>query len=77
VGSVKLIVVLPAATPVTEPLAEPTVAMAVLLLLHVPPVLVVVSVVLLALHRVLAPVILAGLVLTVNNAVVKQPVGRV
>ena len=69
--------VLPAATPVTEPPAELTVAMAVLLLLHVPPVLVVVSVVLLALHRVLAPEILAGLVLTVNKAVVKQPVGRV
>ena len=70
-------VVLPAATPVIEPLAEPIVAMAVLLLLHVPPVVASVSVVELLLQTVPAPDILPGLGLTVNKAVVKQPVGNV
>ena len=51
--------------------------MAVLLLLHVPPVVVMVSVVEAFLHTVPDPEILPGLGLTVNNDVVKQPVGKI
>jgi hypothetical protein len=51
--------------------------MAVLLLLHVPPAGELVSIAELPLHTAPAPEILPGLGLTVNKAVVKQPVGKV
>jgi len=54
------IVALPAATPVTMPVAEPTVAIDVLLLVHTPPVEVVESVIVAPGHMGAAPVIAAA-----------------
>ena len=66
----------PAATPVTSP-AVPTVATAVLLLLHVPPVTVELKVVTDPGQTVAVPVSAGGKALTVTVAVVKQPVESV
>jgi hypothetical protein len=65
-----VIVALPAATPVTTPVAEPTVAVDALLLLHVPPASVFVNVVDADEHTVLAPVIVAGIGVTETTVVV-------
>jgi len=59
-------VVEPCAMPVTPPVKEPTVPMAVLLLLHVPPVLASLSVVVEATHTFVLPVIATGNGLTVS-----------
>lgn len=64
----------PAATPVTTPVAELTVALAVLLLLHVPPAVASVSVVLIPVHNVEAPEMAAAAVRSVTTLVtVPQP----
>ena len=57
-------VTVPAATPVTTPVDEPTVAKPVLLLLHVPPVVAQASVVVAPSHTVSVPVIGNGFTLT-------------
>ncbi len=62
-------------TPDTIPVVNPTVALKVLLLLHVPPVTVLLSVALLLVHIAsVAGVIAAGDVLTVTPLVRKHPV---
>jgi hypothetical protein len=68
---------LPALTPVTTPLDEPTVASAGLLVLHVPPALASESVVVEPAQTVVTPVIEAGSGLTVTGIVMKQVVGNV
>ena len=60
VGNVYVIVVDPPDTPVTTPVVEPIVAIAVLLLLHVPPADVFVSVVVLPTQTLVTPPIAAG-----------------
>jgi hypothetical protein len=72
VASVYVILVLPAATPVTMPVA-PTVAIDVLWLLHVPPP-VPVNVVVVPTHVVATPPMAAGSGLTVRIPVRRQPV---
>ena len=67
----------PGAIPVTTPEVEFTVAAAVLLLLHVPPDVASVKVVVRVAQRVLAPVTAAGVGLTVNGVDTAQPVGNV
>lgn len=67
-----MIVVLPAPTPVTTPLEDPTVAMPVLLLLHVPPDVPSASAVAEPTHAVVVPVI-ACIGFTVTIAVMLQP----
>jgi hypothetical protein len=65
-------------TPVTTPVVDTTVARAVLLLLHVPPVTVLLSVTELPVHTAtLAGVIAAGEVLTVTPFIIKQPVAEI
>ena len=54
----------PAATPVTTPVDELTVATAVLLLLHVPPVVASVNVAVFPTHALMVPPIAAGLAFT-------------
>jgi hypothetical protein len=77
VGMVKLIVGVPAATPVTDPPAV-TVASVVLLLVHVPPVVTSVNNMLKPVHTiVVVPDIADGVGLTVIVLVTKQPVGTV
>ena len=66
----------PEAIPVTVP-AEPTVARAALLLLHVPPAVASDKVVVAATHTVVTPVIPAGNGLTEKEVVTKQPAGNV
>jgi hypothetical protein len=66
---------MPEAMPVTMPVAEPIVAVAVLLLIHVPPPAAV-SVVVSPAHAIAAPDI-AGSGSTVSTRVVKQPVDNV
>jgi hypothetical protein len=73
VGSVYEIVVMPMATPLITPVEEPTVATAVLLLLHVPPDDAEVSVVVLPTHVTAVPVIDAGKGSTVTTVVVEHP----
>jgi hypothetical protein len=63
----------PPLTPVTTPVAEPTVATAVLALVHEPPVLLLLSVVEVPAHVTAVPVF-ADNALTVTSRVVKQPV---
>lgn len=60
--------------PVTTPVAVLTVAMAVLPLLHVAPAVAVLSVVVRPVHKVVLPVIAAGIGFTVTVAVLAQPV---
>lgn len=57
---------MPVPTPVTTPFDEPMVAIAVLELLHVPPLLVVLKVEVAPLHNVRLPVILPGSGLAVS-----------
>ena len=72
-----MIVVVPASRPVTTPELLPTVAVVALLLLHVPPVGVLLSVLLLPTHTVGVPPITAGRALTVTLADTPQFVGSV
>ena len=69
-------ILLPAVTPVTLPVVELAVALA-LLLVHVPPVTASLSVVLRPAHTVGVPVMVAGTGLTVKARVLMQPVGHV
>jgi hypothetical protein len=64
-----MILAVPAVRPDTIPVPAPTVATAVLLLLHAPPVLVVLSVVVWPTQALVLPVIAAGSGLTVTSAV--------
>ena len=66
----------PAETPVTMPLAKPTVATAVLLLCHVPPVVASCSVAVEPAHTAAVPVIAETVALTVSRKVATQPVLR-
>ena len=67
-------VTVPAATPVTTPVAEPTIALDVLLLTHVPPDSAFVSVAEAPMHTVDGPEIVPGEVDTVTTVAVEQPV---
>ena len=64
----------PAVTPVTIPLDDPIVATAVLPLLHAPPEVPLVNVVVLPMHTESVPPILAGSAYTVTILVAAQPV---
>ncbi len=77
VPSEYVIVTVPAATPVTSPLVLLTVARAVLLLLHKPPVGLEASVIIAPVQTVPAPVIAVGAVLTFTVVVTEQVVGKV
>lgn len=67
-------VAVPAVTPVTMPVVELMVAIIGLLLLHIPPPVVVVSVVVCVWHTADAPVIVPGPLFTVIIFVAVQPV---
>jgi len=67
----------PGATPLTKPELLPTVAVAVLLLLHTPPVTASLNAVVRPWHTVAVPVIAATPGLTVTVALVRQPVVNV
>ncbi len=67
----------PAATPVTIPDVLPTVAVAMLLLLHVPPVVVFVRVEVPPTHTDAVPKFDAGSGFTVMFVTLRQPVGNV
>ena len=71
--SVHVIIAVPAPVPLTMPVDAPTVAIAVLLLVHVTPAVVVENVVVLPTQTVAVPVIAAGVVSTVILYIVKQP----
>jgi hypothetical protein len=73
VANVYVIVVVPLATPVTAPVPDNTVAIAVLLLAQVPPPDVLVSVMVETGHTDDGPPMAAGSGLTVNERVRKQP----
>jgi hypothetical protein len=77
VARVYIILGVPAATPVTIPDADPTVAWAVLLLLQVPPAVRSDKVVVKPIQTLVVPVITAGIGLTVIAEVIKHPVPRV
>ena len=66
---VYVILTVPAATPVTIPVDEPTVAVPVALLVHVPPNVASLRVIAFAVQRLLDPLIAEGTVLTVTSAV--------
>jgi hypothetical protein len=66
-------VVVPLDTPPATPVPEPTVATEVLLLLHEPPEVALVSVVVLPIQMLVDPPIAAGLALTVTVVVTRQP----
>ena len=74
---VYVIVAVPPATPVTIPETVPTVALAVLLLLHVPPVTASVNVEVDPAHIITVPLIAVGVWLIVTIDVAKHPVARV
>jgi hypothetical protein len=76
VGSIYVMVGVPPATPVTT-LLVPMVASAVLLLLHTPPVVVSLNVVVRPTHTVAIPVIGAGSGLTVSTRTELQPLPKV
>lgn len=63
----------PAATPVTMPVPDPTVAVAVLPLVHVPPDGEELNVVVAPSHTVAVPVIAPAALLTVTACAAKQP----
>ena len=65
----------PAETPVTTPVVEPTLALVASLLLHNPPVVASANPIVDPVHTAGAPVMAAGLGLTVTGIVAKQPVG--
>jgi hypothetical protein len=69
-------IMLPALIPVTTPVVASTVALRVLLLLHVPPVLGWVSVVVSPTHTLGVPAMAANVLFTVTTVVLKQPVRR-
>ena len=77
--SVYVMVTVPPAAPVpvTIPVDDPTEPIAVLLLLHEPPIVASVKVVVKPKHTLVIPDIGAGLGLTVSNVSLKQPVGNV
>ena len=77
VPSEYVIVTVPVMTPASKPVAEPMVAMVVLLLLQAPPVDASLSVVVLPVHTRAVPVIVPGNAFTVTVATVKHPVGSV
>jgi hypothetical protein len=68
-----VIVGVPAATPVITPVDEPTVANAVLLLVHTPPDTACEKVVVEPTHTFVPPVIAASAVLTVTCVMLRQP----
>lgn len=70
-------IVVPALMPLTEPVEEFIVPIAVLLLLHVPPDGVADNVLLLLTQTAAAPEMEVGVVLTVTTAVAAQPVASV
>ena len=72
-----MINVVPALTPLTIPEPAPTVATAVVLLLHAPNNVVLDNGVVRPIHTFVVPVIAAGNGLTVTTAVLIQPVGNV
>jgi hypothetical protein len=65
--------VVPVANPVTTPVVEPTVPTVTFVLLHVPPVVAFVSVMVEPKHTVDGPAIVSGNGLTVNVNVAVQP----
>jgi hypothetical protein len=69
-----VMIAVPAVTPVTTPVNEPTVATAVLLLLQLPPGEDEVRVVVSPTHTLAAPLIVPGPAFTVTTVVAKQPV---
>jgi hypothetical protein len=69
-----VIFVVPAFTPVTTPVPAPTVALDVLLLVHVPPPGLLLSVVVLPTHTAAVPLIDDGAVVTETIFVAAQPV---
>ena len=73
--SIYVIIVVPGATPVTVPKAS-TVALAVLLLLHVPALVTSINIVVAPTHTLVTPLIDEGNGFTVKAAVVLQPVGN-
>lgn len=70
-------VAVPAPVPVTIPDIKPAVATAVLLLVHDPPVIVFVNVVVAPAHMFLVPLIAVGPGLTVTTVVILHPVASV
>ena len=68
-----MIIVVPAATPVTIAFSDPTVAAALLLLLHTPPAIASLSVVVKPAHTVAVPVTDAGSASIVTVVVVAHP----
>ena len=72
-----MIVAVPADTPLTIPVSDPTVAVSILLLLHAPPGTTSVNIKLAPAQTTDAPVIGPGDKLTVIEVVVAQPVGSV
>jgi hypothetical protein len=77
VGSVYVIVDVPGATPNKAPFAEPIVAMPVVLLAHVPPPVVLVSVEVAPTHTDRTPPMFGGSALTVTIRTAAQPEGGV
>jgi len=63
----------PADTPVTIPVVDPTVATPILPLLHTPPPDTLLSVVVLPEHSVIVPVIDEGVLITLTTRVARQP----
>ena len=68
---------MPAATPVTRPVVEFTVAWAIALLVHVPPAVASLKAEVKPTHTFEVPVMAEGVVLTVIRVVAIQPVGNV
>ena len=64
---------MPGVLPVTTPVNEPTVAMVVLLLVHVPPPTVLLNVVVCPTHALRMPVMIPGALFTVTRRVALQP----
>ena len=69
-------VAVPEVMPVTTPVEDPMVATPVALLLHVPPEVVLVNVVVKPTHTLVVPAIAAGFGLTVKLVTAIQPVGK-
>lgn len=77
VANVYDIIEVPALTPVTMPVVEPMVATPVLPLVHMPPPVASVTVVVAPMHALNVPPIAAGLAFTVTTVVALQPVLKV
>jgi len=67
----------PRATPLTTPVVLPMVAMAVVVLIHVPPATASPSVIVAPTHTADGPVMAAGIVYTATVVLTLQPVARV